>query len=68
MPPEALLEDIIKTVQDRFLGLEALALASICERANTTTSLEKLPTIPGLPRHAEDQGRAGARLAALLAQ
>jgi ATP-dependent helicase YprA (DUF1998 family) len=47
-PPQALLEDIITTVQDRFLGLEALALASLCERSELTAQLEKLPTIPGL--------------------
>jgi hypothetical protein len=31
-PPAALLDDIYNTVQDSFLGLEALALASIAER------------------------------------
>ncbi len=46
-PPEALLENLIKTLGDRFLGLEALALASIVERAKHTPALEKLPTIPG---------------------
>ena len=38
MPPQALLEDIVTTVQDPFLGLEALALASICERSEFTPS------------------------------
>ena len=47
-PPEALLDDIVKTVQDRFLGFEALALASIAERDDLTSSLAKLPAIPGL--------------------
>lgn len=47
-PPEALLENIVTTVQDRFLGLEALALASIAERHKHTGDLEKLPTIPGV--------------------
>jgi len=46
-PPEALLENLIKTLSDRFLGLEALALASIVERAKHTPALEKLPAIPG---------------------
>ncbi|MDP8984151.1 MAG: DUF1998 domain-containing protein [Pseudomonadota bacterium] len=46
-PPEALLENLIKTLGDRFLGLEALALASIVERAKHTPALEKLPSIPG---------------------
>lgn len=46
-PPEALLENLIKTLGDRFLGLEALALASIVERAKHTPTLEKLPAIPG---------------------
>jgi ATP-dependent helicase YprA (DUF1998 family) len=48
MPPQALLEDLITTVQDPFLGFEALALASVCERAELTPKLEKLPTIAGL--------------------
>jgi len=47
-PPEALLDNIITSVQDRFLGLEALALASIVERAKHTATLEKLPAIPGV--------------------
>ncbi len=47
-PPEALLDNIITTVQDRFLGFEALALASIVERNKHTAALEKLPTIPGV--------------------
>jgi ATP-dependent helicase YprA (DUF1998 family) len=48
LPPQALLEDIVTTVQDPFLGLEALALASICERNELTPKLEKLSPIPGL--------------------
>lgn len=32
--PQALLDDIVKTVQDRYLGLEALALASLRESAD----------------------------------
>ncbi|MEF2144175.1 MAG: DEAD/DEAH box helicase [Desulfovibrionaceae bacterium] len=47
-PPEALLDNIITTVQDRFLGFEALALASIAERNKHTVALETLPPIPGV--------------------
>lgn len=47
-PPQALLEDIVTTVQDPFLGLEALALASLCERAELTSRFEALPNLPGL--------------------
>lgn len=47
-PPEALLENIIRTIRDRFLGLEALALASIAESAKHTSVLERLPSIPGV--------------------
>lgn len=47
-PPEALLEQIVTTVQDRFLGFEALALASLTERLDLTTSLHELPPIPGI--------------------
>lgn len=47
-PPEALLEQIVTTVQDRFLGFEALALASLTERMDLTTGLHDLPPIPGM--------------------
>lgn len=47
-PPQALLEDLITTVQDRFLGFEALALASLGERAELTAHLEGLPDIAGV--------------------
>lgn len=46
-PPEALLESIITTISDRFLGFEALALASIAERNKHTETLKRLPPIPG---------------------
>jgi len=46
-PPEALLDNIITSVRDRFLGFEALALASIVERAKHVAAIEKLPAIPG---------------------
>jgi ATP-dependent helicase YprA (DUF1998 family) len=55
MPPQALLEDLITTVQDRFLGFEALALASLCERSELTARLEKLPTIAGLAETPESK-------------
>src|SRR5258708_31442820 len=48
MPPQALLEDIVTTVQDPFLGFEALALASVSERHELTGRLHKLPSIAGL--------------------
>jgi ATP-dependent helicase YprA (DUF1998 family) len=47
-PPQALLEDLITTVTDPFLGFEALAVASLCERSELTSRLERLPAIPGL--------------------
>ena len=55
VPPAALLDDIVKTVQDRYLGLEALALASIRERANKTKDLHALPDIPGVAENDEDK-------------
>lgn len=54
-PPRALLEDIVSTVQNPFLGLEPLALASLCERAELTPKLEKLPSIPGLAETPESK-------------
>ena len=47
-PPEALLEQIVTTVQDRFLGFEALALASLAERGDLTATLQEFPSIPGV--------------------
>ena len=52
-PPEALLDNIITTIQDRFLGFEALAIASISERSEHTDELEQLPTIPGVAETTE---------------
>ena len=52
-PPEALLDNIVTTVRDRFLGFEALALASIAERRDHTRKLEVLPDIPGVIESAE---------------
>ena len=46
--PEALLENILKTMLDRFLGLEALALGTIVERSTHVPALEGLPDIPGM--------------------
>ena len=47
-PPEALLDEIVTTVQHRFLGFEPLALASIAETHRHTTALQNLPPIPGI--------------------
>ena len=52
-PPEALLDNVVTTVRDRFLGFEALALASFAERQDHTGKLESLPDIPGLIDTAE---------------
>ena len=54
-PPQALLEDIVKTVQDPFLGFEALALASLRERSEVTAKLGKLPSIAGLAEAPESK-------------
>ena len=47
-PPESLLDNIVTTVQNRFLGFEALALASVVERQALTDTLKGLSSIPGL--------------------
>ena len=52
-PPEALLDSIVRTVGDRFLGFEALALASIRERSRHTAVLERLPVISGVAETSE---------------
>lgn len=54
-PPASLLDDIVKTVQDRYLGLEALALASIREAPTKTKDLHTLPPIPGVADSDEEK-------------
>lgn len=54
-PPAALLGDLIKTLQDRSLGLEALAIASIAERADKTQLILKLPNITGVAETEESK-------------
>ena len=51
--PEALLDNVVTTVRDRFLGFEALALASFAERRDHTGKLELLPDIPWIIDTAE---------------
>jgi ATP-dependent helicase YprA (DUF1998 family) len=51
-PPQMLLADILSTLRDRSLGLEALAFASIVERADKRAAVEKLPDIPGIAEDA----------------
>jgi ATP-dependent helicase YprA (DUF1998 family) len=63
-PPEALLDNIVTTVHDRFLGFEALALASIAERAKHSAALQQLPDISGIaeaPEHKVALARAWLR-------
>lgn len=44
-PPEALLHSIRKTLIDRYLGIESLALGSVVERAAHTDQLADLPDL-----------------------
>jgi ATP-dependent helicase YprA (DUF1998 family) len=44
--PRALLDEIHKTIRDNWLGLEALALASVTERPAHKDRIEALPNIP----------------------
>ena len=47
--PEALLSDLVSTMRDRLLGLEALGIASVVERADRRAALEKqLPDLAGI--------------------
>ncbi len=54
-PPEAFLEQIVTTVQDRFLGFEPLALASLVERGDLSPRLNELPEIPGVAETPEEK-------------
>ena len=55
-PPESLIEDIYDTINDKFTGFEAIALASVRERPGKTDLLVgALPNIPGLAETPEDK-------------
>ena len=46
-PPESFLRVITNALTDRYYGLEALALASLIERQEYSSSISELPEIPG---------------------
>lgn len=60
-PPHSLQRAIVKTITDRFYGLESLGLASLCEAPNLTA---EILTLPNIPTYAEtdDQKLALARM------
>jgi hypothetical protein len=58
-PPEALLRAITISLLDRYYGLEALALASVIERAEHTPKLAALPDIHGFARSPDEKVALG---------
>ncbi len=54
-PPEAFLSDLMSTMRDRSLGLEALAFASIVEHQAQRAAVEALPNIAGVTETAQDR-------------
>lgn len=54
-PPESLLRAIVNSLGDRYYGLEALALASLRERADHTVWIEALPDIPNFATTSEQK-------------
>lgn len=54
-PPHSILGDIVRSVRDRLLGLEALAIASIAERGDKTKRIVQLPDIPGIAESDESK-------------
>jgi len=54
-PPESLLRAIFNSLGDRYYGLEALAIASLRERADHTTWIEALPDIAGFANTPEQK-------------
>ena len=47
-PPHTLLRGIVDIVNDRYFGLQSLALASVRERRNLDARLHTLPDLPGV--------------------
>jgi ATP-dependent helicase YprA (DUF1998 family) len=54
-PPESLLRAITKSLADRYYGLESLALASLVERAEHTSTIQALVEIPGYASSLEEK-------------
>lgn len=54
-PPESLLRAIVNSLGDRYYGLEALALASLRERADHTAWIEALPDIASFATTSEQK-------------
>jgi ATP-dependent helicase YprA (DUF1998 family) len=52
-PPESLLRAIMKTITDRYYGLESLALASLIESPTNTSKIDKLPNIANYAESSE---------------
>jgi ATP-dependent helicase YprA (DUF1998 family) len=62
--PSNLLSSIVDVLRDSQLGLEALAIATVCESRTLTTQLVSLPPLPGLAEDDEPKlavGRAWLR-------
>lgn len=59
--PQSLLRGIVTTVNDRWYGLQSLALASLRGRSDIEPSLSQLPALPGLAE-TDDQKLALVRL------
>lgn len=54
-PPESFFRAIVSSLGDRYYGLEALALASLCERESHTAWIKALPNIPGFATTPEEK-------------
>ena len=54
-PPESLIREIVRTVTDRFYGLEALALASVIESPLRREVIQTLPDLRGLAEAPEEK-------------
>jgi ATP-dependent helicase YprA (DUF1998 family) len=54
-PPQSLLRGIVTTVNDRWYGLQSLALASVRERGNLTQRLVELPDLGTIATNPEEK-------------
>lgn len=51
--PESLLKEIVNTINDKFTGLEALAIASLSTKSDFDEIINELPNIPGIAENLE---------------
>lgn len=54
-PPQALLRETVATINDKYLGLQSMALATLVEREKHVSEIQSLPDLPDVATSAEQK-------------